>query len=188
MSRLGSHPLLSYNEWKIWISKTCDVILRDVKSFLDIPAMIEKSGIYRKWNQVKDSIGNLQLKTDRPLSLHFGWVQIDGRWKYFPNSVLVRFTMEDQNVFREFPLVVDQYNANLEDTSTGKTYPNIFYLQNIIQEIFSGTKIQTLQEYLSKKIFLVRGGVRQSQNGSGECKQPLGTSQGHDSLLGSFKS
>ena len=108
------------------MSKTSNVIIRDVKSFLDIPKMFDNSGIYRKWSQVADDIGKLQLQTNRPLCLCFGLVKVDGVYKYFPNSVLTRFSMEGANTYRDFPLVTDEYSANLDDPSTGKTYPNIF--------------------------------------------------------------
>ena len=130
---LGQYALLCYEEWLRWISKTSDVTIRNVEGFLNIPQMLTNSGIYKKWDQVRDEIGKLQLQTDRPLCLCFGWVKIDGVYKHFPNSVMVRFTMDDDNVvYREFPLVKEEYMVDLNDSTTGKTYPNIFDPQNVI--------------------------------------------------------
>ena len=87
---------------------------------------------------------------DRPLCLCFGWVKIKGQWKYFPNSVLARFTMNDgENVFREFPLVTEEYMVDLNDASTGKTFPNIFTPENAVEKVSEGIRIYYLCTLLS---------------------------------------
>ena len=138
MSMLGEHALLCYLEWLKWVSKIADVTIRDVKGFVDIPQMLANSGIYRKWDKVKDEIGQLQLKTDRPLTLIFGWAHIDGKWKHFPNSVLAQFTIDGVKKYREFPLLTDKYMADLNDTRTGHMFSNVFIKPNIVKYIWGG--------------------------------------------------
>ena len=68
-------------------------------------------------------------------------MKIKDEWKYFPNSVLVRFTMNDgESIYREFPLVTDEYMVDLSDTTTGKTFPNIFKPENAIEKVSEGTQ------------------------------------------------
>ena len=100
--------------------------------------MLKNSEIYRKWDKVVDDTEKLQLQNDRPLCLCFGWVKINGVYKYFPNSVVVRFTMDDAYAYQEFPLVNDEYAAHVDDTTTGKTFPNIFECDSVIESISEG--------------------------------------------------
>ena len=78
MNMFNLHVFLCFEEWKRWINKIADVTIRDVPAFLNIQEILDNSRIYRPWDHIADEIGKLQLQTDRPLCLCFGWVEIEG--------------------------------------------------------------------------------------------------------------
>ena len=46
--------------------------------------------------------------------------------------------MDDAYAYQEFPLVNDEYAAHVDDTTTGKTFPNIFECDSVIESISEG--------------------------------------------------
>ena len=47
-------------------------------------------------------------------------------------------------IYREFPLVADEYIVDLNDSTTGKTFPNIFKTENIV-EVSEGIKLNFIR-------------------------------------------